>query len=415
MGITLLSAFLTRLISQGQLLVTDHRGRTRSFGKPDGTPPIEIRLTDSRVGLALALRPDLAFGEAYTDGRLVIERGTIRELIAFLMRNLQATGGELFTDRIARPFRPLLLKLHQANSARRSRRNVAHHYDLSDQLYELFLDPDRQYSCAYYHLPSAPLETAQLDKKRHIASKLLLKRGQRVLDIGSGWGGLALFLAEHYGVEVTGLTLSTEQHAYATERARRAGLANRVRFELRDYRAETGSYDRIVSVGMFEHVGVNQFDAFFQTVHRLLTNDGVALLHAIGRSDGPGLTNAWLRKYIFPGGYSPALSEVLPVIERSRLLTTDVEILRMHYAWTLRDWQTNFQKNRAQVAKLYDERFCRMWEFYLAACESNFEHWGGMVFQIQLAKSLNAVPFTRDYMVAEETRLLEQAVGARSA
>ncbi|MDB5366313.1 MAG: cyclopropane-fatty-acyl-phospholipid synthase [Rhodospirillales bacterium] len=417
MGPALLHAFLTRLIRQGRLTVTDHRGRVREYGAPDDSVPVAIRLTDSRVALALALRPDLAFGEAYMDGRFVIERGTARDLIRLLMRNLQVTGGSLPADRLARYFRPLMLKLHQANSARRSRRNVAHHYDLSDELYDLFLDPDRQYSCAYFRTLSTPLEVAQLDKKRHIASKLLLKRGQRVLDIGSGWGGLALFLAEHYGVEVTGLTLSTEQHAYATERARRAGLSGRAQFKLQDYREETGQYDRIVSVGMFEHVGVTQYDTFFQTVHRLLPSDGVALLHSIGRADGPGLTNSWLRKYIFPGGYSPALSEVLPSVERAGLWATDVEILRMHYAWTLREWQVRFANNRDQIAKLYDERFCRMWEFYLAASEANFEYWSGMVFQIQLAREQHAVPFTRDYMVAEETRLLEQASGssARSA
>jgi cyclopropane-fatty-acyl-phospholipid synthase len=417
MGVALLNAFLTRLICQGRLTVIDHRGRSRDYGTADDTVPVVIRLTDSGVALALALRPDIAFGEAYMDGRLVIERGTVRDLIALLMRNLQATGGALPIDRLARHFRPLMLKLHQANSARRSRRNVAHHYDLSDELYELFLDADRQYSCAYFRTPETPLEIAQLDKKRHIASKLLLKRGHRVLDIGSGWGGLALFLAEHYAVEVTGLTLSTEQHAYATERARRAGLSGRVPFKLQDYREETGEYDRIVSVGMFEHVGVTQYDTFFRTVHRLLAPDGVALLHSIGRADGPGLTNSWLRKYIFPGGYSPALSEVLPSLERARLWATDVEILRMHYAWTLREWQKRFEGNRDKIAKLYDERFCRMWEFYLAACEANFEYWAGMVFQIQIARDQHAVPFTRDYMVAEETRLLELASGssARSA
>ncbi|GIL41306.1 SAM-dependent methyltransferase [Roseiterribacter gracilis] len=417
MGFSLLDKFLTWLIRYGQLTVTDHRGRVHVYGTVDTMVPVAIRLNDSGVALTLALRPDLAFGEAYMDGRFTIERGNVRDLIALLMRNLQATGGSLPADRIMRHFRPLMLKLQQANSARRSRQNVAHHYDLSDQLYDLFLDPDRQYSCGYFRTPTTSLEQAQLDKKRHIAAKLLLKRGQRVLEIGSGWGGLALFLAEHYGVEVTGLTLSTEQHAYATERARRAGLSNRVQFKLLDYRAETGSYDRIVSVGMFEHVGVTNYDTFFRTVHKLLVPDGVALLHSIGRADGPGLTNSWLRKYIFPGGYSPALSEVLPSVERAALWATDIEILRMHYAWTLRAWLENFEKNRAQIAKLYDERFCRMWEFYLAACEANFEYWGGMVFQIQMAKDQNAVPFTRDYMVAEETRLLEQASGssARSA
>jgi cyclopropane-fatty-acyl-phospholipid synthase len=287
----------------------------------------------------------------------------------------------------------------QYNPLHRARRNVAHHYDLSDTLYELFLDADRQYSCAYFAAPDQTIEQAQANKKRHIAAKLLLAPGQHVLDIGCGWGGLALYLAKECGVSVTGLTLSTEQLRVAERRAAAAGLSDRVRFELRDYRETNGRYDRIVSVGMFEHVGVVHYPEFFGKVKELLADDGVALLHSIGRQDGPASTNPWLRKYIFPGGYSPAMSEVVPVVERSGLWITDIEILRLHYAETLRAWRTRFNANRERIRALYDERFCRMWEFYLAGSEMAFRHQGHLNFQMQFAKKIDAVPLTRDYMV----------------
>jgi cyclopropane-fatty-acyl-phospholipid synthase len=293
-------------------------------------------------------------------------------------------------------------RLHQYNPVPRARRNVAHHYDLSDQLYELFLDRDRQYSCAYFNRPGEDLDAAQEDKKRHIAAKLLLRPGHKVLDIGSGWGGLALYLAAECGVDVTGLTLSREQHNVATRRAAAAGLGERVRFHLRDYREETGLYNRIVSVGMFEHVGVNQYSTYFQRLSDLLAPDGVALLHSIGRMDGPGTTNAWMRKYIFPGGYAPALSEVVPEAERTRLWITDIEILRLHYAETLRAWRGRFEQNRDRICELYDERFCRMWEMYLVGAELAFRRDGHMVFQMQLAKAVDTVPLTRDYLVEWE-------------
>jgi len=280
----------------------------------------------------------------------------------------------------------------------RARRNVAHHYDLSDQLYELFLDRDRQYSCAYFRSPEDELETAQQNKKRHIAAKLLLQPGHKVLDIGSGWGGLALYLAAECGCEVTGLTLSEEQHKVSQGRAAAAGLADRVRFHLRDYREEEGQYDRIVSVGMFEHVGVVQYPTFFRKVNQLLTPDGVALLHSIGRMEGPGTTNPWLRKYIFPGGYSPALSEVVPAVERERLWITDIEILRLHYAETLCNWRGRFEENRERIRALYDERFCRMWELYLVGAELAFRRDRHLNFQMQLAKQVGTVPLTRDYI-----------------
>ncbi len=290
--------------------------------------------------------------------------------------------------------------LQQYNPAARARRNVAHHYDLSRQLYELFLDRDLQYSCAYYESPGDTLEQAQENKKRHVTAKLCLKPGQTVLDIGSGWGGLALHLATDSGVAVTGVTLSQEQLKAAAERARSVGLDGRVRFLLQDYREVTGPFDRVVSVGMLEHVGVRHYGEFFSKVRDLLAEDGVALVHAIGKMSPPSSTGPWLRKYIFPGAYTPALSEVLAAVERQGLWVTDIEVLRLHYAETLREWDRRFQANRARVAALYDERFCRMWEFYLAACEAVFRHGSGMVFQLQLARRRDAVPWTRGYLGA---------------
>jgi cyclopropane-fatty-acyl-phospholipid synthase len=291
------------------------------------------------------------------------------------------------------------------NPAERARRNVAHHYDLSGELYRLFLDADRQYSCAYFTTPELSIDEAQRAKKRHLAAKLLLAPGQRILDIGSGWGGLALYLAEAGGGEVTGLTLSEEQQRESTLRAAATGLADRVSFRLEDYRHATGSFDRIVSVGMFEHVGINHYDAFFGKLRQLLKPDGVALLHSIGRMSGPWYTNSFIRKHIFPGGSIPALSEVIPAIERAGLWVTDVEILRLHYAETLLAWRQRFMAAQDRVRALYDDRFCRMWEFYLAACEVFFRRQDGMVFQLQLARARDAVPLTRDYITDAERSL----------
>jgi cyclopropane-fatty-acyl-phospholipid synthase len=293
--------------------------------------------------------------------------------------------------------------LSQFNPAGRARKNVAHHYDLSGKLYDLFLDSDRQYSCAYFAEPKISLEAAQLAKKRHIAAKLNLERpGLKVLDVGSGWGGLALDLARDSKADVLGITLSTEQLTMANTRAQSAGLSERCRFELKDYRAVKGEFDRIVSVGMFEHVGVNYYDAFFAKIAELLKPDGAALLHTIGRTDTPGATNPWIAKYIFPGGYTPSLSEVTAAIERHGLYITDVEVLRLHYAETLKEWRLRFWRNRAKAATLYDERFCRMWEFYLAGAEMAFRYDHLVVFQIQLAKQVDALPVTRDYMLESE-------------
>ena len=391
--------YLKKAIRRGRMAIVLPNGRREELGSgPADDPPLAIRIADRATLRRLAFHPELAFGEAYMDGTLTVENGTIRDVLGLMFNNL-SDAPPLPHNEFLRPFRPFLRYLQQYNPASRSRRNVAHHYDLSDRLYELFLDADRQYSCAYFPTPDLTIEAAQEAKKRHIASKLLLEPGMRVLDIGSGWGGLALSLAQVAGVDVTGLTLSTEQLSVATARARALGLADRVRFHLRDYRDETGTYDRIVSVGMFEHVGTLQYQAFFESVKRLLAPRGVMLLHSIGRKDGPGRTPAWIRKYIFPGGYAPALSEVLPVVERQGLWITDIEILRLHYAKTLERWQERFHAHRVEIARLYDERFCRMWEFYLAAAEMDFRHWGAMVFQMQLSNALDAVPLTRDYMV----------------
>jgi cyclopropane-fatty-acyl-phospholipid synthase len=395
----LLQNLLRRIIRQGTLIMTTPDGRSCRFGR--GIPSVTIRITNWAVVRRMAVNPDLAVGEAYMDGTLVIAHGDIYAFLDLCASNLGWGSGH-WLRRAHALARRCGRRLVQHNPVSVARANVAHHYDLSDSLYELFLDADRQYSCAYYRSSDDTLERAQAQKKLHLAAKLLLQPGQRVLDIGSGWGGLALHLAQAADVEVTGVTLSKEQHGYACQRANRTGLADRVRFLLKDYRHEEGRYDRIVSVGMFEHVGVGHYREYFDKIRELLTDDGVALIHTIGSADGPGAAHAWIRKYIFPGGYTPALSEIVPVIERAGLHITDIEVLRLHYAETLKAWRQRFMGNRDHVAALYDERFCRMWEFYLAGCEAGFRHSGLVVFQIQLSKQVDTVPLTRDYMWESE-------------
>lgn len=399
----LLRVFLAEVVRTGRLEVQTPSGRRFSLGDGMGET-VAIRLADNRAIGQLILNPSLAIGELYMDRRLEVTRGTIFDLMALAASNLELREPHSLAKARTR-FRIALRRLRQRNGAVRARRNVAHHYDLDHRLYELFLDEDRQYSCAYFQWPRQSLEQAQLAKKRHISAKLLVEPGQRVLDIGSGWGGLALYMAKHCGAEVTGITLSEEQHAAAAARARESRLERQVKFLLQDYRTVEGTFDRIVSVGMFEHVGVGYYDAFFKKAAGLLADDGVMLLHSIGRVDGPGASNPWIDKYIFPGGYIPALSEVLPAVEKAGLFVTDVEILRLHYAETLRQWRERFFDRRREAEALYDERFCRMWEFYLAACECAFRHSGLMVFQMQLAKRQDAVPLTRDYITARERAL----------
>ncbi len=392
----LLSRLFKTLFKIGHLTVIDARGRSATYGDLPG-PHVTVRLHDKSVEWALALNPRLAVGEAFMDGRLTIENADIFQFLDLCAQNTQRFQSFSAFDPLYR-IDKLFRALQQFNPAPRARENVHHHYDLSGQLYDLFLDADRQYSCAYFRTGNDSLEAAQDNKKRHIGAKLLLKPGLKVLDIGSGWGGLGLYLARAGAAAVQGVTLSTEQLEVSNRRAAAAGLADRVKFHLRDYREQTGKFDRIVSVGMFEHVGVRHYPEFFAKVRDLLADDGVALLHSIGRSDGPGVTNPWIRKYIFPGGYAPALSEVLPIVERAGLWVTDIEILRLHYADTLREWRRRFNRARDQIRKIYDERFCRMWEFYLAGSEVAFRREGHMVFQMQLAKRVDAVPRTRDYI-----------------
>ena len=400
----LLAQVLFRVLGEGQLTIIDPDGKTHRVIGPKPGPAVTMRVHDHWSGLRLLLRPRLALGEAYMDGKITIEDGKdIYDLLDLLGRNITALDATPFMT-LSYGWQRLIRAVEQYNPIGRAQKNVAHHYDLNDQLYDFFLDRDRQYSCAYFKTGEEPLEQAQLDKKRHIASKMLLQPGQKVLDIGSGWGGMGLFLGQQYGVDVTGVTLSKEQHAVSSRRALETGLADRVRFKLLDYRQEPDRYDRIVSVGMFEHVGVAHYVEFFRKIKDLLDDDGVMLLHAIGRMERPGGTNTWLKKYIFPGGYTPALSEVMTAIEKVGLWVTDIEILRLHYAETLRHWRQRFLANRERIKQMagYDDRFCRMWEFYLAGCESAFRYMNQMVFQIQIARRQDAVPLTRDYMVDAE-------------
>ena len=408
----LLARFADRVIKWGRLTIIDAAGRRHEIDAGPG-PNATIRLHDKALHHRLVVNPNLHLGEAYVDGALTVEEGSLYDFLDICASNAARLAHQPLAASLGMLDR-LLRRLHQHNPVQRAQANAAHHYDLSGVLYDLFLDSDRQYSCAYFTRPHDNLEQAQGDKRRHIAAKLLLGPGQRVLDIGSGWGGLGLYLAGAGAREVVGITLAEEQLKVSRARAERAGLADRVRFELRDYRDQAGRFDRIVSVGMFEHVGVRHYATFFKKIQELLTDDGVALVHSIGRMDGPGATNPWIRKYIFPGGYAPALSEVLPVVERLGLWVTDVEILRLHYAETLKAWRARFLARREEVLGLYDDRFCRMWEFYLAASEMAFRHRGLMVFQIQLARQQEAVPLTRDYVGPAEERLRLAERGQRT-
>lgn len=395
----LLARLMDKCLPAGRLTIVDAAGARHVAGqKREGAADVTVRIHDRAAQRQLLLNPKLAFGELYMDGRLTIEDGTLYDFLDLLCSAVGAFENETLIGRVGGACGRLTRRFRQYNPVGKAQRNVAHHYDLSGRLYDLFLDKDKQYSCAYFEDENDGLEEAQHNKKRHIAAKLLLESDQKVLDIGCGWGGLALYLARESGVEVTGLTLSREQHGAAEERARKAGLDNQVRFRLQDYREERETYDRIVSVGMFEHVGATHYREFFGKLRSLLKEDGVALLHTIGRAGPPGSTNAWLAKYIFPGGYTPALSEVMAAIEKENLWVTDIEALRLHYAGTLRHWRERFAANRDEIRELYDEKFCRMWEFYLTGCELSFRRMDQLVFQIQIAKRRDAVPLTRGYI-----------------
>ncbi|PAX07591.1 SAM-dependent methyltransferase [Sphingomonas lenta] len=403
----LIDRFLGGAVKRGRLTVVHPDGSRATFGSSDPDfPDVTIRFADRGAERAILSNPALGAGEMFTHGRLAVDEGEVWDLVRMLKAsNAWEAGGGALKSGAGRALARARYRVDRFNWRRRSRRNVAHHYDLSADFYRLFLDEDLQYSCAYFTDPGVSLEQAQADKKAHIAAKLLLEPGMRVLDIGCGWGGLALYLHRKTGAEVLGVTLSTEQLAVARSRAEAAGVADKVRFELRDYRDVSDRFDRIVSVGMFEHVGPPHYRRFFAKCRDLLTDDGAMLLHTIGRMGKPGVTDAWTAKYIFPGGYNPALSEIVRAYEGLRLFPTDVEVLRLHYAWTIRHWYARAVAARDRIVAMYDERFWRMWIFYLAGAAAAFEFGGLCNYQLQLARGRRVVPVVRDYVGEAELRL----------
>lgn len=401
-----LSKLLSHLIQVGTLTVTDAAGGTHVFGGRAPGPSAAMRLSDPRLYKTLFFSPELAAGEAYMDGTLTFPGSSLREFLTLVSLNSNRPAGRPGAfHRAVGALSRRLKRFQQSNPVGKAQQNIAHHYDIGNALYRLFLDEGLFYSCAYFERDDETLEAAQRAKCRLIAAKLGLRPGQRILDIGSGWGGLAIYLAQMEDVRVLGVTLSKEQHALAVERARAAGVSDRVHFELRDYRLLDQQFDRIVSVGMFEHVGVPRYDEFFAQVNRLMPDDGVMLLHSIGHMSPPSTASPWMRKYIFPGAYSPSLSEVFPAAERNRLWVTDCEFLRLHYAMTLRHWHERFERNRAEIARMYDERFCRMWEFYLISAEMMFRHGAQEVFHMQLSRRRDASPIRRDYIFEAQREL----------
>jgi cyclopropane-fatty-acyl-phospholipid synthase len=409
----LLDRFLGKLIKAGELTLIDAGGRRRVYGQATANGRrVTLRLMDSKVARDVLRHPKVGIGEAYMDGRLKLVEGDVLDLLDLVTSNTPWEAGGKSRKVIGRGSRKLLSSLASINDRMRSVRNVAHHYDLSDRLYDLFLDSDRQYSCAYFRDPTDTLEEAQTAKKEHIAAKLWLKPGQKVLDIGCGWGGTALYLHRIADVDVLGITLSKEQLEVARRRAAEKGVSHRVRFELTDYRDVEGPFDRIVSVGMFEHVGRAHYRQFFEKCRSLLARDGVMLLHTIGRMGAPGRPNKWTEKYIFPGYYVPSLSEIVTASEKTKMIAADVEMLRLHYAYTLLHWYQRVQAQRDEIIQLYDERFIRMWEFYLASTIVGFRHGGMINYQIQYIRDRHALPITRNYIDREEGTLLESHLEA---
>lgn len=412
-GMILLSNMLKRFIQKGKLRVIEHDGTLTEF-KGSEEPVATMRLHDASLPLKIFRNPELHTGEAYMNGTLTFEDCNLKDFLNLFSIN-RGSMASYPMQKVLRRISQTVRSVQQHNPIGKAQKNVSHHYDLSTEMYRLFLDKDMQYSCAYFENGDETLEEAQEKKKRHIAAKLKLEDGQRILDIGCGWGGLALSLAQRSNVEVLGVTLSKEQHQVAIDRAKDAGLSDRVRFELLDYRKVNERFDRIVSVGMFEHVGVSRYDEFFGKIYKLLNHDGFALLHSIGHMSPPSVASPWLRKYIFPGAYSPALSETFAATERQHLWVSDVEVLRVHYADTLVEWNKRFQENRKRIADIYDERFCRMWEFYLLSVETMFRTGAQMVFQMQLSRIREATGLTRDYMFEAEEKYRKQDAEKRIA
>jgi cyclopropane-fatty-acyl-phospholipid synthase len=395
---------LPALVKRGELTVIDHAGRSFRFGKPDAElKPVTVRLTDRATPFRIARDPGVGTAEAFMDGRLIVEQGEILDLVLLIRRNRRWEDRSR-ADKFLRKGSKLTRPLAHLNWRRSARRNVAHHYDIGNDFYRLWMEADMQYSCGYFTDPGNSLEQAQLDKKAHLASKLHLQPGQRVLDIGCGWGGLALYLNRIADVDVLGVTLSTEQLKLARERAEAAGVSDRVKFELMDYRDLDGTFDRIISVGMFEHVGPPFYRSFFRKCSELLAPDGVMLLHTMGRMGRPGTTDRFIQKYIWPGGYIPALSEIVSASEPARLIMADCEALRLHYPPTVLHWYERFKAVREEVIRRYDERFYRLWLFYLAAGLTMFSDGGMTVYQLQYLRRRDAAPTTRDYMLEAEAR-----------
>jgi cyclopropane-fatty-acyl-phospholipid synthase len=404
----LLDKMLRKLLKKGELLVIDHDGKEYRYGAPDPEiRPVRVRLTDSGAAMAIAKDPRLGAGEAYMDGRLVVEDGEIRDLIMLVRYNapFEKKGVLKRKGPVRKALSRAVGQLDQINWKSRSRRNAEHTYNLTRRLYELFLDEDRQYTMAYYRDTANSLEKAQLDKKAHLAAKLHLKPGMKVLDIGCGWGGWALYLHRHYDVDVLGVALAPDQVDFSNERAAELGVSDRVKFKLMDYRDVEGPFDRISSVGLIEHLGTPHYPGFFAKTRELLADDGVMISHCCGRAAGPGVTDKWTRKYIFPGGYIPALSELVSEAEKHRMIVTDVEAMRFHYAYTLEEWYRRTTRAQKEITELYDERFFRMWQFYLAGSEAAFRYGGMVNWQLQYVKRRDAIPMTRDYMYEESQRL----------
>ena len=400
----LLQSILSQIIKIGVLKIINADGKVYKFSGKNSIlikKEVCVQFHDHKFAKFLALSPSMALGKGYMDKRLSVKDGTIYDFLHILAINVE-NGGYHWLHLLLSSLDTLRKRIHQLNICYTSRKNVAHHYDLSGELYKLFLDEDRQYSCAYFSDKTKSLNTAQIEKKEHIAAKLLLDKDHKVLDIGSGWGGMGIYIAQKFGAKVHGVTLSEEQFKESNLRAINNNVDNLVKFSLLDYRMIEDQFDRIISIGMFEHVGINHFNKYFKKIFNSLTLDGIALIHTIGRISSPSVTDPWIRKYIFPGGYIPSLSEITPAIEKSGLIVTDIEFLGQHYAETLKHWQKYFQLNRSKVAKLYDERFCRMWEYYLACSEISFRHLDSTVFQIQLVKKRYNVPMTRDYMLDQK-------------
>jgi cyclopropane-fatty-acyl-phospholipid synthase len=401
----LLSSLLKRFVTKGTMRIYDAEGKLHEFSGAVKEPVITVRIHDKSLYTSLFLSPDVRAGEAYMDGTLTFEDGTdsLKFLEFFLLNRSGLRSHPL--QKLLKKSRRKFKRIYQYNPVKRSRKNAAHHYDVSEQIYRLFLDKDMQYSCAYFKSPEDTLEVAQLNKKRIIAAKLQISDGMKILDIGCGWGGMALYLAQMFDVEVTGISLSAEQIRVARSRARALGLEGRVRFEYCDYREMDRQFDRIVSVGMLEHVGAQHLEEYFTKLRALLKNDGAALVHSIGRMNPPGATNPFIRKYIFPGGYVPSLSEIVPPMERQHLWTADCEIWRKHYHYTLLEWRKRFLEHWDEAVEIADERFCRMWEFYLTATAMSFMHGRMMVFHMLFSKNIHTFPMTRDFIAEEEARL----------